>query len=237
MRCGSRQGFIKAALRSALNGLLISILDDSSCVKEFFEDTTNQVATTQKSLTITALAVTRDTIAIAPIVHYAAKAVKQKVKESVNDLVHTLLSRPPSRFDSPSDKSRKSRRNKAPKKKNSRRKLSLEPPELSTWSLKRSLTSNVKSSRNLDISLEVRNQAPEMKTLHVTNSIFRNVLKYKSYWLVNVPHLHKSIMAVRTGKYSKRIQTLMKAYKKGNKDPITVHVTLPGTARTSMGFK
>lgn len=65
--------FIKAALRSVVNGLLVSILDNSAGTKKSFGDAIIQVATTQKSLAIIALAGAKDIVCIASIARYAAR--------------------------------------------------------------------------------------------------------------------------------------------------------------------
>lgn len=44
------EAFIKSALKSALNGLLVSILDDATDIRDSFENTIIQVATAPKSL-------------------------------------------------------------------------------------------------------------------------------------------------------------------------------------------
>lgn len=61
------KAFIKGALKSVLNELLVFILDDSSGIRESFEDAIVQVATAPKLLAIIASAVTKDTVAITPI--------------------------------------------------------------------------------------------------------------------------------------------------------------------------
>lgn len=58
---------IKGALRSALFELLVSISDDTSAMKKYFEYSTVQVATAPKSLARVALPVVRGATAMASI--------------------------------------------------------------------------------------------------------------------------------------------------------------------------
>lgn len=83
---------IKGALRSDLNGLLVSILDDLSGIREFFDDVIIQAATTSKLLPIIVSTILRETATMALITPYAAKIGKQEVEKSVRDLV---LNQPP----------------------------------------------------------------------------------------------------------------------------------------------
>lgn len=107
------KAFTKTALRSALNELLASILDDSSKIRESFGAAIIQVATALKSLAIIASAGAKDAAAMAPFARYAAKISKQEANESVKNLGFTQPSRPPSDWNSSSDEpctSRKDRR-------------------------------------------------------------------------------------------------------------------------------
>lgn len=79
------KNFIKAALRSALNRLLVSTLDDSSCIKESFEDAIIQGATAPNLSAVIASVVTKDSAAMTPIARYATRIVKQKLEKSAKD--------------------------------------------------------------------------------------------------------------------------------------------------------
>lgn len=72
--------FIKDTLRSALNGLLVSTIAESSGVETSFEDATVQVVAAPKSIALIASAVAKDIKAMTPIARYAAKNVKWEVK-------------------------------------------------------------------------------------------------------------------------------------------------------------
>lgn len=77
-------------------------------------------------------------------------------------------------------------------------------------------------SRDSEIRQKVSDCAPELKVLEATNSHFCHVLHHKAYRLTNKYHLYIGRVATRTGKYSKRIETLIKAFKFKYNDPITV---------------
>lgn len=68
----------KVALKNALNGLLVSIRDDFSDIKEPFEDAIVQVAMATQSLAIIASAVAKGTATGAPIARYAASTVRRQ---------------------------------------------------------------------------------------------------------------------------------------------------------------
>lgn len=89
---GRNKAFVKGKLKSVLNDLLVSILDDSSDIRESFKDAVVQVEATPKSLAKIASAAAKDTAAMARIAQCSAKNVRQKVKISVKDLILTPLS-------------------------------------------------------------------------------------------------------------------------------------------------
>lgn len=64
--------------------------------------------------------------------------------------------------------------------------------------------------------------APHLKVLHVTNTQFQSVVTYNSYRLVDRMQTCNEMMIAKTGKYVKRLETLMKAYKIDGKITITV---------------
>lgn len=80
------KAFFKAALKSVLNELVVFILDDSSEIRESFNDAIIQVTTVPNSLAIIAPAVAKDTAAMRPIDRFAAKILKQELEKSVKDL-------------------------------------------------------------------------------------------------------------------------------------------------------
>lgn len=140
------QVFIEDALRSALIGLLALILSDSSDNEKSFGDAIIQVATAPKSLASTALADARDTTAIKPTAWNATKIVKQKVKDSVKNLVFPPQSHPKLGLYSSYDEARKNHKDRRFKGKSSRRSLSVFPSNKSTKSLKRSVRETTKTS-------------------------------------------------------------------------------------------
>lgn len=121
------KAYIKVAIKSALNGLVESILGGFSGIRYSVGDAITQVTTVPKSLAIIALSVANDTAAMAPTAWYAAKFVIQGVEESVTDLILTSSSPPPSGLDSSSDKASKSGKEWRSKKKPSRHKSSVSP--------------------------------------------------------------------------------------------------------------
>lgn len=64
--------FIKGALRSTLNELLVSILVDSSSIRKSIEDAIIQVATAPKLLVTITSTVAKDTPAMVPTARYIA---------------------------------------------------------------------------------------------------------------------------------------------------------------------
>lgn len=82
------QGRKRVALHSSLLSILVNLLD----IEEIFKETIVQEATAFESLAILALAVARDTAAIASIAPNADMIVMQEDGNSVNDPIITLLS-------------------------------------------------------------------------------------------------------------------------------------------------
>lgn len=80
---------IKSVLRRARNGALVYILDNSLYVRKFIENVVIHVATAPKSLPIIRLETVKDSAALALNSPYAAEIMKQKMKESVEDLFLT----------------------------------------------------------------------------------------------------------------------------------------------------
>lgn len=130
------KGFIKGAMKSALNDLLVCILSDSSNLREFFEYAIIQVANAPKLLVIVASATARDTAAMAPSSRYAAQGMKQEVEELVKDLVLTPPSHHWVRTRLPT--SQKSHRNKALMNRNSKRSSPSRLSGKGMWSFKKS---------------------------------------------------------------------------------------------------
>lgn len=213
------KAFVKGALRSALKSLLLSIMEDSSGIRESFEEAIVQVATAPKTLIAIASAMVTDAAIMAPIAKFVAQTVKKEVEESVKDLVLIPPSPLPSGSDSSSDESKNDRRNKAAKKKSHRGMKSLPTSHKGTWSMKGSLKDSSYSPGTIE---KLRDRAPKLKVLHATDSQFRNVVNYKTYHLINLDQNSNGKLAARTGKYAKRMETMMKVYKFDDKDPITI---------------
>lgn len=95
--------FIGDALRCALNELLVSMLGNSSDIRESFEGVRTQVTMAPKSFVIIASVVARDTTAMEPITRYGTEIVSHELKISVKDLVLTSPSPSPSGLDSSPD--------------------------------------------------------------------------------------------------------------------------------------
>lgn len=83
------------------------------------------MVTAPKSLEMLALAVAKNTAAMAPSARYGAQNLKQELENSVKGLVLTPPSRPPLSMDLSSDEARGNRKDESIKKKPSHRKFSL----------------------------------------------------------------------------------------------------------------
>lgn len=118
------KAFMKGALRSSLNVLLVSIQDDLSNIRNSFEETIFQLATALKSLAISASAVARETVAIALTALYSAMVVQQETEKSVKNLVLTTRSPPSSDLYASFDEALECLMYRRSKKKVSRRKVS-----------------------------------------------------------------------------------------------------------------
>lgn len=70
-----------------------------------------------------------------------------------------------------------------------------------------------------------KNRAAKNKVLRATDSHFRNVTSYKTYWLLNLSQIYNGMMASRKGSYAKRIETLVKLYKLVDKKSIPTFVS------------
>lgn len=119
------KSYIKVALRTALNGLLVFVLNDLPGTKESLDDKTVRVETAPKSLAIFASAVARDIAAMDATVWYASMIVKEGVEESIKSLVHTSPSPPLSGPDSSFDEAWENRKDRRSKRKLWRRKASV----------------------------------------------------------------------------------------------------------------
>lgn len=106
------KAFLKEALRGALNILLLSIMKDSSGVRESFEEAAVRVATALKTLTTIASAIAKDAAVMTAIAKFAPETVKKEVAESVNALILTPPSPPPSGSDSSSKECLNDRKDK-----------------------------------------------------------------------------------------------------------------------------
>lgn len=73
------KAFIKDVLRSALNSILLLILEDESGIRESFESAIFQVATSVKAVSKIGKAIMTDAVVLAPIAMFSVKAVKSKV--------------------------------------------------------------------------------------------------------------------------------------------------------------
>lgn len=122
----------------------------------------------------------------------------------MKDLVFTPPSFPPSLLpagtEPPPRTSQRSRKNDAPKRKNSRRQSFLRLSEIRTWSLKGSRKNTVISSMDSDIGREGKDRAPELKFLHAMDSHLRSVLNHKAYRLINKAQSYNGNTTARTGK-------------------------------------
>lgn len=69
---------------------------------------------------------------------------------------------------------------------------------------------------------DARARAPKLEVLHATDSHFQNVFDYKTYRLLNKSQTYDGKMVARTGKNTKRMETLIKVYKFDDKVLITI---------------
>lgn len=132
------KAFLKGALYSALKTLLLSIMENSSEIKESFEKPIVQAATATKMLATITAAITKNAAMMARIAKFVAGTVKE-VERLGNDLILTPPSPPPPGFDSSLNESQNDRKDKPEKKKSYRRKKSSLTSQVGTWSMKGSL--------------------------------------------------------------------------------------------------
>lgn len=178
---GHNKDFIKSALKSALNVLLVFVLDDSSGIKESFEDAKLLVATALKLEAIVASAFARDTAPLKPTTRYASKNVKPDAEGSAKDLVSTICSSPPSGSDLSSDEVSKSRKDKRFMKKSSRCQSSVFSSNESTWYLKGLMKKVLKSPESFMVSSDTEDQAPKLKILRAASNSLLNVIYHMTY--------------------------------------------------------
>lgn len=171
--------FIKGALSSALNGLLVSILNDPSEIKGVSEFAIILVATTQKPLLIIVLAIAKDAAAMALISHYAAKLAESGTVSEGPSLYSILHSTVWFRFVF--HRIGKSRQDRSSKGRSTQRKSSILPSDKDTWSLRGSMNKVTKLSESSMMRSDVKDMALELKVLHTTYSHFRNATSHKSY--------------------------------------------------------
>lgn len=210
---------IKSALKSAPNGLLISVMDSPLEIRKSFKVAVIQLASSPRLLTTIAVAVARNAAVMPPITKFAVATVRKEIDESVKDLVFTSPSLPPFVLASSSAKSQKSRRNRALKKCISRRKSTLRSLEKDVWSLGGSLRETILSLTDSDLSRKRKDRALKLKALHATLSHVRSAFNYRKYRLLNNSQPNNGKTAIRTAKYSDRMETLMETYKFEEKDP------------------
>lgn len=89
-----------------------------------------------------------------------------------------------------------------------------------------------KSLESYIMSSAAEDRAHKIKISHATDSCFQNVVTYKTYRLLGKLQTHNGKMATHTGRYVKRMKTLMKIYKLEDKNPITVFRFLAQIKRT-----
>lgn len=93
---GRYKAFLMGTLRSALNLLLISIIDDSSGTREAFENAVIQIARPPETPTTTVAAMVKNIAVVAPIAKLTAEIVRKETDTSVKELGSTCPSHSPS---------------------------------------------------------------------------------------------------------------------------------------------
>lgn len=79
-----------------------------------------------------------------------------------------------------------------------------------------------KSSKSSISSNDADGRASYLIAMPATDGLFQNLVNYKTYHLREESRIYNKKMAIRMGKYTKRIETLMKAYKFDNKDLVKI---------------
>lgn len=108
------KAFIEGALRSALNSLLLSILENKCGIRELFESAIVQVATSLKVASKIATTIVTDAVVFAPIAKFTTEAVQSETTESAKESVAMASpSSPPSGPDSLPVEEKKDRKKKS----------------------------------------------------------------------------------------------------------------------------
>lgn len=79
-----------------------------------------------------------------------------------------------------------------------------------------------KPSESSTVSSNTEDRASKLRALQTNNIYFQNAVRYVTYRLPDKSQILDERLAARTGKYPKRMVTLMNAYKFDDKDLITV---------------
>lgn len=209
--------YIKRALKSALNGWIVSILSDSSKIRISFEGAMIPVATATKRLNIW-VGKGIDTAVMAFIAWFGAKIVKRQMEKSVKTLVYTLLSPKPSSSVSSSGTLSNTCNGERSCEKSSRFRTSIFSSTEHTCSLNGSMSRATNSSKNVYDEQWCQNRTLKVKVLHAIDSNFWNVCKFSTIRVFKKLQICDLKMAARLSKYSKRMETLMifcKFYVKG----------------------
>lgn len=214
--------FFMGAPRSALNDLIITIVNDLLQIRKRVKGAINREAAAPDFLFTFAAEKNKSTAVMALIPKLATGTLRKEIEKCVKHAVLTFISSAALGLNLSSDKSQKGRGNKVPEKRNRRCKPSSRTCERNTWLLKRSLRDTVILLQISEASLEKNDHAPGLKFLHATDSHFCHLLNDKTYRKINKSHLCNGKMAARTASYYKRIKTVMKAYEPYSKRLITV---------------
>lgn len=142
------KAFIKGTLRSALNELLMFILDNISATRKPLEPAMIQATIAAELLPTIAATTIKIVVVMAYIVKFAAELVKKEVDRSVEDPALTLSSLSPPCLDLSASESHNDYNNMVPKKKSYGCSPNLKSSEKDTRSLEESLRETVISSRD-----------------------------------------------------------------------------------------
>lgn len=157
------------------------------------------------------------------IAKFAVEAVKNGGGESARKSVAMAPpSPPPSGSDSSSKEEKKDRMKKSSSGKHCRRSASFALSDKGAWSMKGTFSGSVILVKNKECESYVGDIAPKMKVLHATDSQFRSVVSYNNYMLLERLEYYSGKIVTKMGKYIKRTEALIKAYKFDSQDIITI---------------
>lgn len=194
------KAFIKGAQKSALKRWLVSILNNSSGIKNSFGKDIPQVSTASKSLALITLAIASGAAVMDSIFWFAARNGKQEVEQSVRGMLFTPTALPSFGLDSSSKEARKICKDR-------RSKRNLICRKSSTFSLNRKMLSlkrtTIKAAKWFQLSTtrsDAEDRARNLEVLHASDSHFQIVVEYKTYRLQDESQIYDGKIASSTVK-------------------------------------